>query len=393
LQGADGITLTTETGEAAIHKAAMSMYETWMGQHQGGPPGDAAARGLLPARALPRTAKSVASLVEAYYQAKKSSWSSLSIAQYQRWNVDLCNFFGDEDVNAVEIVRAEQYKEHLLGQGYSANTIIHRLESASSIWNWGEKVGWLKSNPWRGVTKLRRVLVRGTDPFTPDEVRRILNAAQEKFVWFYPCLLVLAVTGCRREAARLLDVRDWDPSSRTLRFRPEISKQGRGHLIRLPDDVAAILNNIVSQRAGQAPLFTQQNGSRLGKKALDAYAGKNQSPQLFRRVLDAAGVRPRGVHQLRSAVDSNLVMAGVPLDTAVRVTGHSGSISRDHYLRVDTASQEASVRTLVETYGVSQGVRTTPARHLPINEKEARLLLQSLTSLEEKVYQNSGTIF
>ncbi len=71
-------------------------------------------------------------------------------------------------------------------------------------------------------------------------------------------------------------------------------------------------------------------------------------------MLDAAGVDPRGIHQLRSAVDSNLVGAGVSLDLATGVTGHTQEVARKHYLRIHRDALRGTMSTLAAIYGVSE---------------------------------------
>src|SRR5690606_34802277 len=131
-------------------------------------------------------------------------------------------------------------------------------------------------------------------------------------------------------------------------------------------------------------LFRTRHGRRFSDKTLDAHSGPNQSANAWRQILDKAGVRPRGIHQLRSAVDSNLVMAGTPIDLAIAVTGHSREVARDHYLRVHTDSQRATIDKLAGLYGlngnvgkVQSGTKAAEGEvHLKIDRDHLQLLLQ-----------------
>ncbi len=56
---------------------------------------------------------------------------------------------------------------------------------------------------------------------------------------------------------------------------------------------------------------------------------------------------------MRSAVGTNLVAAGVSLDVAVSVTGHSREVAEKHYLKVDPAKQRDTISILAALNGKS----------------------------------------
>ena len=363
-----------------------------------------------------------ADLEKSFFSARKPSWSASSIKQYNRWAESMRTFFRPgTSLSKITITRVEQFKNWLLAQNYSSNTVIHRLEFASTMWSWAMKMEWTIRNPFKHVDRPKRIPKRMVDPFSPAEIHKILSTAQSDFLWLYPCILTAALTGCRRGALRMLDVRDWDSSGKRLMLRSEIAKQGVGHVYAVPDILARVLDGIVEGRPADAPLFYTRLGRRLSHKTLDSHAGATQSPNAWRQILDKAGVRPRGIHQLRSAVDSNLVMAGVPIDLAIAVTGHSKDVARDHYLRVHLDSQRKTIDKLVDLYGVesaqdhldgepassrklkadnvSECLDGGPAEdkglaNLKVDKQDLCVLWEALSLLEQSfLCQNSGTIF
>src|SRR5690606_19679247 len=105
--------------------------------------------------------------------------------------------------------------------------------------------------------------------------------------------------------------------------------------------------------APDAPLFPSKLGRRMSPKTFDLHVDKHGCAHAWRRLLDSARVKPRGIHNLRSAVDSNLVAAGVSLDLAVSVTGHSREIAERHYLKIDQKQQRQTIAKLADLYSVT----------------------------------------
>lgn len=81
-------------------------------------------------------------------------------------------------------------------------------------------------------------------------------------------------------------------------------------------------------------------------------------------------------------------MAGTSLDLAVAVTGHTRDVARQHYLRVNGASQCATISKLAEVYGLEPELQKRSA--LDLTPDEAVLLLQAITVHEHVLLQNSG---
>jgi len=108
---------------------------------------------------------------------------------------------------------------------------------------------------------------------------------------------------------------------------------------------------------------------------------------------EAAGGPRAYLNALRRS-SSNKVMAGTSLDLALAVTGHTKDVAREHYLRVNAASQRATISRLTEVYGLQEAVNG-PAKAAPICilEGEAMLLLNAITCFEGVLLQNSGATF
>jgi hypothetical protein len=75
-------------------------------------------------------------LRSAVFEAKTPTWSEKSIEQYTRWAEELIQFFRPATrIDRIQIPEIEAFKAWLAAQKLSSNSIIHRLEFASSVWN------------------------------------------------------------------------------------------------------------------------------------------------------------------------------------------------------------------------------------------------------------------
>ena len=295
-------------------------------------------------------------VLDAYFKANWDEWSKSSRAKYTMFRERQEKYFGAgiplDDIKVERVVSYVQWMQR--HQKLSPRSISDRLAFGRRVFGWALDMEWVQRNPFRVVKPPKPAPVREARPFSPEEVQRILTTAREKFPWTFPCIVVAAITGCRRHAIRMLNVGDFDPTTGVLRVRPEIAKMRRGHEYALPLSVQAILAEAVKGRKPTDPLFRSRLRNRYSEKAFDVYVGENQYPNVWRRVLDAAGVEPRGIHQLRSAVDSNLVGAGVSLDLATGVTGHTQEVARKHYLRIHRDALRGTMSTLAAIYGVTE---------------------------------------
>jgi integrase len=294
-------------------------------------------------------------LVDSYCAYKRHDWDRATVKQYENWLRDQSAFIGDDtDIREVRTAGVEAFKLWLVAnRALAPRTVRERLAFGRRLFQWAVDMEWLERNPFRLVRPPKPRPVREADPFSPDEVQRILRAARDHLPWFFPCVLTAALTGTRRNVLRLLDVGDFDARERVLRLRPEIAKGDRRHEYAVPDELHTVLLKATVGRGPGEPLFPTRSGRRMSNKAFDLFVDGAGHTHAWRRLLTRAEVRPRGVHNLRSAVDTNLVLSGMSLDLATLVTGHSRQIAQRHYLRASRESQRGAISRLVSVYGVA----------------------------------------
>lgn len=248
---------------------------------------------------------------------------------------------------------------HRVQKGLAAKTVNSRIEFARQVFRWAVHLELCAKNPFLPLKPVKGAGVRDTRPFTPEEIRCLLHVAKKDYPWFYPVLAFISVTGARRESVRLLEVRDFDQASGVVTLRDEIAKRNRGQQFALPAGVREIIRRQTEGRLPSEPLFRSAQGRRLSDNAFDVppYL-KQRFRSVWRRVLDAAGVEPRGIHNLRASVVTNLVEADCTLELAVEITGHSTEIARRHYLKTRLASQRQTMSLLEKTLGLGVDIGT-----------------------------------
>jgi len=108
------------------------------------------------------------------------------------------------------------------------------------------------------------------------------------------------------------------------------------------------------------------------------------------------------MHNFRSGVDTNLVDAGMTLDQATAVTGHTKKVAEEAYLRLQIESKRKAMETLADAYGVSEleNGKETKRTHLgagkrkfqvELTDEDVESVKELVTKAEKQTGKNSGT--
>ena len=222
--------------------------------------------------------------------------------------------------------RIEQWKRDRLagrwrahGQTSSSNplkpaTVNRELDCLKAILS--KAVEWKKliDSPARGVKRFK-VDNRRTRILTPDEQRRILDAAPKKM----RAMIALAlITGAR--AGELLGLRWEHVTADALTFLE--TKNGKPRRIPLSPAANAVLGTLARQHAY---VFTNA-------VTLDRYT-VNGAAHVFKRAVVRAGITSGDVtlHTLRHTALSRMVAAGIDDYTVMAVSGHSSTRMLERY--------------------------------------------------------------
>lgn len=380
-----GAPLGKKTSAAEAQRAAAAAYDEYLRMAQGGP------QGQTEELTLDR-------LQRMYCEAHVAEWDRRTV-----YDMALCvrtveRFFGsDRDPRMISAHNAEEFKQWLLREGrhdggaLAPVTASNRYGYAVSLFKWGREMELLASNPFKKVKQIRARPVRVRQPFSPEETTRILRTCQAEFPWLYPLVLTAAVTGSRRGPLPLMEVRDFDAVRGILVARDEISKRRKGQVYHLPAPVVQVLARAASGRRPEERLFVDEAGKPLNDKSFDR-ASKPEKPPRCRvwfRLLKAAGIPYRGIHDLRRGVVSNLVTANITIDQVTSVTGHTAEVARSAYLNIDGASQRRTMETLLEMYAPNDEGRTEGII-LQLSSGEAEILTQVIEDRLEKEASNNA---
>jgi len=229
----------------------------------------------------------------------------------------------------------EQFIYPSLGHLRLTDVTPFHVEEAAKVWSARLNVGTLRKNLTHlsGLfTSARRARLvtenpvslarrpkakRATiDPFTAADVNQIVSAATN---WATRPYAILATTGCRIGEAQALDVEDvkGDTLSITKTYSREYGlgppKSERGvRTIRVAASGIPALRAAVGGRES-GPLFpTLDGGTRRQHSSL---------LRGFATFLAGLGIRYRNPHQLRHAVATGMIAAGVPIGDVARHLG------------------------------------------------------------------------
>lgn len=167
------------------------------------------------------------------------------------------------------------------------------------------------------------------DPFTPEELRRIVAARAT--IHCGHLFAFLAATGCRVGEGSALDMADYDPATGQIRITktfsasngsgPPKSKNSRRTLT-LPPQARLVVEEAIDGRT-TGVMFRNSGGRR---------ATTNNVGTFFPKLLKELGLRKRTSHAMRHGVATALVASGVPLGDVAKWMGDSVQMIVKTYL-------------------------------------------------------------
>jgi integrase len=154
-----------------------------------------------------------------------------------------------------------------------------------------------------------------------------------------PLVLLALNTGLRRGELLRLQWRDVDLNRRVLTVRGEDAKTGQTRHVPLNSEAARVAKvwKSLSDPDGYVFVRSDDSDSQPLSYIRKAWTG----------VLDAAGVKRFRFHDLRHTFASNLVMAGVDINTVRELLGHKSIAMTLRYAHLAPQHKAAAVETLV----------------------------------------------
>ena len=237
------------------------------------------------------------------------------------------------EVTTVEHVTgpvAAAYAASLTADKLAVKTRKNVLGNLGTVWRTLSKAIAGLQNPWTGLSPIDTGGVRRNE-FTREQERAIMAAAERVGMEWPLACLISRHTGLRYGDVAMLKWSSVDLAKRTIALEPrKTARHGVRVLIPMNDTLHAAMSATARE--------TGQSGYVLPLHA-DAYdtlhAGKHALS--FRKVLDAAGIKGNSYtfHSWRHTFRSRLAEAGVSVETAMRLCGHTTEEMSAHYDHAD----------------------------------------------------------
>ena len=232
------------------------------------------------------------------------------------------------DIAAEKVNRrlAGQYvTEYLVKQrGLQPASVNKKVSALSTFWQWLEKRGLAKHNPWEGQGLPKKQDHRGRSQdhqlereFTDTEVKTLLDHAPDQTLREF--LLIQLLSGMRREEPAQLRVKDVDSEAMQVR---EGKSTEAVRLVPIHPDLAPMIRRRTQGKSPDAYLFDELRENKNGRSdAIGKRFGR------VRRRLnvteEGAGRRERvNMHSCRRWFVTKAEQAGYGLDKIAPIVGH-----------------------------------------------------------------------
>lgn len=229
--------------------------------------------------------------------------------------------WSDRDVESIGVTEARLFLE---GLRVSAATFSAYLFILRSIWDWKK----IETNPWKSIVA-PKISLEPADPFSEEEVERILKAFEDSYYLNY--VKVLLSTGCRPgevSALRWGDFRngmlhiDRSWSDRELRVKE--TKTGKRRQIPITEGLRSLLTELSDGQADSDLLLPSRRGGHINPKD---FLKKHWRP-----TLEKAGIRYRPTYRTRHTVWSHAIAEGMPVAEAAEYAGNRSETMLRHYV-------------------------------------------------------------
>ncbi len=219
----------------------------------------------------------------------------------------------------------------------SANRILTILKAALNVAYRNEKIA--DDNAWRRVRPFAKADAPRLRSLGDDESRRLVNACNANF---RPMVMAALLTGARYSELATLEVRDFDPQSKSLWLRD--TKSGSPRAVYLEGEGFQLVSEAIAGKSRNELIFPRSDGKRWG-------AAHQMRP--MQAACKAAGLEPVGFHDLRRTYGARLARKGVPMAVIAEALGHADErITRKHYAHLAPSYVAQTIRDAAAGLGI-----------------------------------------
>jgi integrase len=309
--------------------------------------------------------------LDGWLQNKTPGLAANSVKRYKMVARDFLAAMGKRADNSLEHVQQSDviaFRDAESRASKSAQTVNLNVKILRSAFDVARKRGLIVRNPAEGVERIDGEAVQ-REPFTADEVRRLLAAAPDE-EWRGLILLGL-YTGGRIGDLSHLCWRNVDLEKGTLCFKPEKTRKSKKSVaIDLHPALHSYLLSLPSADSESAPLFPRMAAKKV--------SGEHGLSKTFSRIMATAKVDTmsvetgfraktgstakkgkarklarRSFHSFRHTMISMMANAGIPEEVRRKVTAHASGDVHARYTHHETGTLRAALAALPDVLKTS----------------------------------------
>jgi len=267
------------------------------------------------------------------------------LVQFQKW-------LGKRSLSNITEVDVRAYRDHMLKEGNSPNTINRRIASIASFGDWGSNHGLFKGNPAQYVKPVKTIELapRWLDGEQKKQLLKAVENDLREAMERYPRLWVLRkrdavivhvllLTGLRVDELCSLKLSDLSLSERKGTLLVRHGKGGKQRMVNLHIEARKQLSEWLDVRpkVESDGLFVGQTGEgirpRLVQRLVERYA----------KLAELEDVTP---HSLRHTYARSLLDSGSKLQEVALLMGHSSLDSTARYVQPSEMELQQAVDRL-----------------------------------------------
>jgi integrase len=219
----------------------------------------------------------------------------------------------DAPLDNITLSGFEDWRTSARRKGLKSATINRLTTALQAALNWGVRYGKIERNPLAGLPKLKETDSNKNTRYLDDDERRRLNAALPKAPEYLRAMVLVSLgTGIRRGNLFSLLWEDIDFNAKAMTLRADASKSENQSIIPISDDVIAVLKKWREHSKGARVFTSPKTGNMI-----------DNVRKSFATLLETAGIEKFRWHDMRHSFASQLVMAGVDLNTVRELMGHA----------------------------------------------------------------------
>ncbi|MFN8487134.1 MAG: tyrosine-type recombinase/integrase [Caldilineaceae bacterium] len=291
--------------------------------------------------------------IEGYWLDKKLEFSDRTVGNYSLFFGYFVGFTNDAEIEKITTRDVRAFLIYLKEQKkHSKRTIHDGWVALSSLWTWAEKEIEI-AHIIRGKIPIPGFPEKKIDPFTKEEIKRLVDAARFSREWKsrkgkrvrsrrptgdrdVAIILTLLDSGARNTELRRFNVKDYD--SATGRLFIAHGKGDKQRFVVLGNRAKKSLWRYLASRPdakSDEPLFITATGERLLRDNLH---------HMLRRMGEQAGVLPANPHRFRHTMAINFLRNGGNVFVLKELLGHSSLTMVMRYARIAEIDIDGAAR-------------------------------------------------